>query len=392
MFHWRRVFENTIIVFCTIGVSLICSELILRTWFPSPTIPIPDDILGIRAHPGGDNDSRGYRNVEALAQADVVVLGDSQTYGFGVDRADSWPAQLHAYTGTPVYQMAYNQWGPAQYRALFSDALALKPKTIVVALYAGNDILDAVDRVYRSTHWQLYRSPEFRYSFEVTDQFINAQIALDNGYARGTFGHTFVRWKRAAQRSSQIYELLDSVISAIWWRSPFAETYTERETRLNTLLKANPSMGIRISGETPTILSPSYRYSVVDLSNPTTAEGWRLTKRFLSEMQRESADAQTHFILAFIPTKEMVYLEAARLTHASIPGFTAYEKAERDLASSVSEFCTSQKIDCVFPLGAMSSELAENIPLYRKNNDGHPLPEGYRVIAQTVKEHLDTKK
>jgi hypothetical protein len=77
-----------------------------------------------------------------------VVLGDSQTHGNNASREKAWPQQLAAYTGSSTYQMAYGGWGPPQYRALVDDALALKPKIVIVALYAGNDLLDSVRFVY----------------------------------------------------------------------------------------------------------------------------------------------------------------------------------------------------------------------------------------------------
>ena len=59
------------------------------------TPSIEDAELGHRPRPDfGDHDGRGFRNPVALEQAEIVCMGDSQTYGRGVQREEAWPQQL----------------------------------------------------------------------------------------------------------------------------------------------------------------------------------------------------------------------------------------------------------------------------------------------------------
>ncbi len=58
----------------------------------SPGIPkaIPDERLRIRPNPAlPDHDASGYRNPVVLERADIVVMGDSQTYGSEVSRKNA---------------------------------------------------------------------------------------------------------------------------------------------------------------------------------------------------------------------------------------------------------------------------------------------------------------
>src|SRR5258708_10249177 len=56
-----------------------------------PWTAVFDDRLGHRPSPGvPGHDGRGWRNPAAYKKADVVALGDSQTYGEGVDAMETW--------------------------------------------------------------------------------------------------------------------------------------------------------------------------------------------------------------------------------------------------------------------------------------------------------------
>lgn len=103
-----------------------------------------DSRLGWRGIPGyPGHDARGFRNTSAADTADVVALGDSQTYGYGVQPSECWPRMLEQITGRSVYSMAHGAYSPMQGLALMPDALAMQPRAIVQAVYAQNDLADA---------------------------------------------------------------------------------------------------------------------------------------------------------------------------------------------------------------------------------------------------------
>lgn len=62
---------------------------------PVPGVKVPDGAPG--------HDRRGFRNATALRRADVVVLGDSQTWGVDATLEEAWPQQLVRLTGHSVY-------------------------------------------------------------------------------------------------------------------------------------------------------------------------------------------------------------------------------------------------------------------------------------------------
>ena len=119
---------------------------------------IPDPFLHRRPKPllfddaKGPTDLLGFRNRAVPSVADVVVIGDSQTWGNNATLELNWPSQLGEALGVKrpvVYGMAVGGWGAVEYLEIFPKALRLRPRVIVVALYAGNDPLDSFTRAFR---------------------------------------------------------------------------------------------------------------------------------------------------------------------------------------------------------------------------------------------------
>ena len=102
---------------------------------------LPDEEMGkVRNPEFFENDSRGFRNEEALEKAEIVTLGDSQTVGVNARREDAWPKQLQRMLATPVYNMAVGGTGPGRYHYLVDQALDLEPRWVLTAFYVGNDL------------------------------------------------------------------------------------------------------------------------------------------------------------------------------------------------------------------------------------------------------------
>ena len=110
---------------------------------------VADQRLGWRFNSGyPDIDEWGFRNRQVPHQVDLVALGDSQTYGYGVELAQAWPQQLARLSGLDSYNFACSGYGPGHSLLLWEEALSLKPKHIIVALYAGNDAFDSFNLLY----------------------------------------------------------------------------------------------------------------------------------------------------------------------------------------------------------------------------------------------------
>jgi len=136
--------------------------------FPHLNVYVPDPELGVRLMPGASEEvafggnpvthvrinREGYRGGELPAPGDddVLVVGDSQVFGLGVEEDQTFSAVLAGALGRPVMNGGVPTYGPAEYRAVITEQLARRhPKTVVVAINLVNDLFE-IQRANRDRH------------------------------------------------------------------------------------------------------------------------------------------------------------------------------------------------------------------------------------------------
>jgi acetyltransferase AlgX (SGNH hydrolase-like protein) len=118
----------------------------------------PDSAIGFLYVPGGRDEVRqgdvrfsyttdrdGFRNADAPPdQAQIVAVGDSWTFGFGVDDSVAWPRLLaDSLRPVRVRNLGLIGSGPEQYtRILERFGLPLHPSVILYGVFPGNDLDD----------------------------------------------------------------------------------------------------------------------------------------------------------------------------------------------------------------------------------------------------------
>jgi hypothetical protein len=91
-------------------------------------------------------DKAGFRNNWPWpAHPDIVILGDSVTFGYGVNNEETWPAILSRSLGkSAVVNLALIGAGPQQYLRVYETFGAnLHPRLVLVGFWARNDFWDA---------------------------------------------------------------------------------------------------------------------------------------------------------------------------------------------------------------------------------------------------------
>jgi hypothetical protein len=64
---------------------------------------ISDSDLTYRGNPlAPGNDANGFRNANIPSKAEIVAIGDSHTYGWGVHSDEAWPHELQKFTSCRV--------------------------------------------------------------------------------------------------------------------------------------------------------------------------------------------------------------------------------------------------------------------------------------------------
>ena len=93
-----------------------------------------------------ESDEHGFRNPPPWPeQADIVVVGDSLAYGWGVEREAAWFSLLdERLPESRIITLGMPGTVPQQYfRYLTRFGIGLKPKLVIFAIFPGNDVAEA---------------------------------------------------------------------------------------------------------------------------------------------------------------------------------------------------------------------------------------------------------
>lgn len=116
----------------TLGVKLTPNAEMRLKLGKNPTTTIHTNALGFR---GGD--------WPAPAATDVLVVGDSQVFGLGVEDSETFSAQLATVRKVNVLNAGVPTYGPGEYTALVERLVAeRKPKHVVYVMNVSNDLFE----------------------------------------------------------------------------------------------------------------------------------------------------------------------------------------------------------------------------------------------------------
>jgi lysophospholipase L1-like esterase len=298
----------------------------------SKAMILPDPLTIKRARPLmpeasvlGPHDILGFRNRSVPYSAEVVTIGDSQTYGNNAVLEANWPSQLASKLPEPsrvVYNMSCGGWDGAQYLYACEKALRLRPKVIVVAFYSGNDPIGAFSVVYGASHWR--------------------DLRPDPGLA-------------------------DSDAPAVNWPPQPDEMWS-----------------CTFGDGSKTTFTPELRLASNLPSHPAVEAGWEILSIVAQRMAAIVIEAGAVPLMTVIPTKELVY--ARRIQEENIQASAMFRKLVNSELENIDQFAMSLVqleigyVDLVRPL----QEAARNEMLYPEDSDGHPHARGYQVIAEVL--------
>ena len=365
-------------------VALLIAELFLRFLHTDPIRH--DPILEFAHDPGADWDMRGFRNPTVLEYAHIVAIGDSQTEGNNATSEESWPHVLGVLASTSVYSMAVQGYGPVQYAALVEQALALKPRVIVIGLYLGNDLSDAERVTYGLDHWRSLRDESYTHA-EADGTETDFRTILGSGVRQGSLQYRVLKVRMWIRSHSRLYALIGNATRGIRERLHLAYTLAEKQEALKVIAQQQPDIAYVYDEESrfKTVLSPTYRLDTVDLSEPRTAEGWRITKERLRAIKTMTSEHNIQVIVAIIPTKEMVYVSYMEaMGQVVTSNFKNYETHEHSLTNTILSFCDHESIVCRSVLRDMTNAMKSGTTLYGITMDGHPKANGYKIIAESI--------
>jgi len=370
------------------AVSPRVDALLAAPWAP-PRVPLTlaDDRLGHRLNPEHRaNDARGYANPRALETAEIVTLGDSQTHPTNIPADQAWPRRLAELSGETLYSLAVPGYGPVHFLIQFPEALAMHPRTIAVAFYAGNDCYDAFDMVHDRGQFPdlAATDPTLRAAVDSAEAVETIAAKVARAYAMGGEGTPAEHEATAAPagnpiaRYSKIYALLRRTRFEI---PRFFEDHDPWHHAV-AFAQANPEYcQVFDGGEFRTLFTPTYRMLALDLDDPRIEEGLEISLRAYQRMHEMAAAEGSRFIVVLIPNKEMVFAE---LWQDPSDEFRVLIDNETRFWETTKRFFDENGIEYADALPALRGRLARGIQPYRVSQDGHPIGEGHLAIAEAV--------
>lgn len=358
---------NLSLLLCVLVAEISLRALMDPVNFLRPTL-MDDPVLGHRVEPGsGGHDGNGLRNPAIPERAEIVTIGDSQTYGVSAMAFNSWPSWLSRMTGQSVYNVALGGWGPIQYEVLLEElAFTLNPKTVVLGLYLGNDVFDAYRVVYGLDHWKSRRLADGATLISPYES-VNRPRGLS----------ALVRFRAWIGQKSILYRLAVSSAGQLLGRLEIA------------LRSVDPGITIIDDPDLRTAFTPQRRLLGLDRSRPEVQEGLRLTFDALERMIGKTREKGIQLVVLVIPTKEAVFEERliGRPDLANADAIKLLLGAEAEIREEIKRFVETRGIPFVDPRKAMTSA-ADTEPIYPSNEGGHPVSAGYRAIAAAVAEEI----
>ncbi len=368
------------------GASLTVRRLLAPSWDVDAPVT-PDPHLVLRGNPlNREHDAAGYRNPRRPTKADIVVLGDSQSYGPSDPRL-AWPRLLSAETGQSVYNMSLPGYGPGQSLLQLDDALSLKPGLVIVAPYFGNDFFDAFILALRHPDlgnslpvalWEAAAALERQRPLELEQDVL---LIYELGQPSASPKPSAVR--RLIAEHVKLYGLLRALkhrFMAAPTQSPLlSREFTSAASALSPAQRqfASPLVG----PDWRTILTAPYRGRVLDDRDPRIRFGFAIARHAVRAISERCQAAGVDLLVVLIPTKESVFWPRVAAPDRP-PGLRQLVTDEERLRQ---EWVSDLRASGVKYLDALRA--APTQPYY-EDVDGHPNETGQRIIATAVAARL----
>ena len=297
-------------------------------------------------------DGQGFRTPGPWPQrAALVVVGDSVAFGYGADAPHAWPAIVaDSRRGDPLINLALIGASPQQYLRVYERfGVALRPKLLLVGIFARNDFWDAemFDRWLNSGTggnylvWRDFGMPG-PVRFSISDPI-------------GTLRRAFDRYASPRLHSSRVYNLVRAVRGTITnGDSAVSETIRFDDGRQIVLSRAD--------------------YLAKHALGTKTSQAFGLAIDAFERIHATAAANGTQTLMVLQPSKEETYLP---LLQPDVPDATAALREafdERGIAY----------LDLAPPF---RERAAAGARLFYEA-DGHPNPAGYDLTARLVLAHL----
>jgi len=325
-------------------------------------------------------DDEGFRNARTRDRIDVAALGDSFTDAMTLDAADAWTTLVERQTGLAVQNYGTAGFGPQQELRVLTDyALRHRPRVVVLAYFAGNDIFDAeAFDEFEQSHGAIHRPDP---GWPIRSVFNQA----DSLYVVSAL-HAFGRW--ASSR-----ELAEARTTA--------PPRDEARTAAPIFDRGMFSLSVNGRALRFALMPPYLNKLMLSQRDLEARHGWQLATRAINDMREASAAAGARFVVMFLPSKSQVYLP---LLQEAVPAgelqqaFRFYvPEGPIDVATvarnrlvqnaMLRAFCERSHIPFVDTTAALEAAMRRGGNVYFPD-ESHLNEAGHAVVAETIQTFL----
>jgi len=389
----------SIVILCEVVLQVLSFTFpsidILLSKSPKTSIMIKDIVLETRPNPEyPGHDQKGFRNKLVPDKVSIVAMGDSQTYGMGVKANDAWPQMLGKLAEIKTYNMAWGGYGPAHSVLLWEEAIDLKPKLVIEAFYAGNDLYDSYHLLYdmkqiqelKTTDKNIIKTIDDAEKIEPLAEKIEKLFTMgrnrknNSAPTRTMIREFFINHAKLYGILRATKRILENSSSDFTWKL-FKQRALWNEEYCQIIERDNIK----------TILTPKYRLCAVNLNDPRIAEGHRVSLEAIRLMKERALKVNIEFMVLLIPTKEMVFKNVVYEDLADdIPEvYKTIIENEELLWGKTKIFLNNKRVDFIDALPILRECVRNGIQPYKLSWDGHLNAIGHRAIAELVNSEIE---
>ncbi len=284
-------------------------------------------------------DGIGFRDDGVNGASPIVAVGDSFTWGDGVDNDKTWVEQLEAESGHDVVNLGMSGYSSLQVlRLLQKYGFPLKPGLILWEFFP-NDFYDSGHFAWREETGRL------------TEQAPEPKL-----------------WAEALDRDLRIHSMVYT-----WLASPFGEAddneeyerlyYTDKTLNLSFVLR-------------------SYWAKRLDPTDKYTGPGVVYTHQALAEAKAAASRQNTELVVLLFPSKEQVYWSIVSTLVDNAADYKVNWPREE-----VKAWCEANRVRYLDLAPTFAEHAAQGEQLYFRF-DAHWNETGHELAAQTIRQYL----
>jgi hypothetical protein len=245
-------------------------QLFEGMWEPDPALLLklkPNLDIDIYGHPEFrflvQTNQAGLRDGPITPPVEIAAIGDSFTFGFGVDARESWPEQLGQISGLEVANLGWAGWSSYVYPVTIRRfAIPLEAEIWIWGFY-GNDLPESAD----------------------------AELFLNSGEG------DYLSWNQVGHYRAQD-------LPFPWNLRTLQFVAALSDPQLFLL----PDSGEQLyEGPEFTMRFGKYPWETTDPNKPEIQRGWELSEAAFLEAKALAEEHGAHLLVFYIPAREHVY-------------------------------------------------------------------------------------